>query len=59
VDQSRWWSQTAEELVQFGGEHGFGYIADKLPDWLAEPAAYGGDDTTMALVCDGNRFAHD
>ena len=25
-------------------------MSDQLPEWLAEPALIGGDDTTMALL---------
>jgi hypothetical protein len=56
IDQSGWWMQTATELVDLGAKHGFGYVADKLPDWLDEPATYGGDDTTLALLCDPCRL---
>jgi serine/threonine protein phosphatase PrpC len=52
VDQSGWWMQTAVELVDLSGQHGFEFVADKLPDWLDEPATYGGDDTTVALMYD-------
>jgi hypothetical protein len=48
--------QTAVELVDLGAEYGFDYISEKLPDWLNEPATYGGDDTTLALLCDPGRL---
>jgi Protein phosphatase 2C len=57
IDQSGWWMQTAIELVDLCARHGFGYISGKLPDWLDEPATYGGDDTTLALLCDQERLA--
>jgi hypothetical protein len=50
VDAEGWWRQTGEELVRFGRERGFAWIADQLPGWLEEPAAVGGDDTTLALI---------
>ena len=27
-----------------------GWVREQLPEWLAEPALIGGDDTTMALL---------
>ena len=52
VDQSGWWMQTATQLVDLSGAEGFEYVAGKLLDWLDEPATYGGDDTTIALMYD-------
>lgn len=50
VDADLWWRQTGEELVGFAREHGFAWIDQRLLGWLEEPAAVGGDDTTMAIV---------
>jgi hypothetical protein len=50
VDQSGWWMETATQLVELSDKHGFEYVAGKLFDWLDEPALYGGDDTTIALM---------
>lgn len=50
VDADGWWRQTGEELVGFARQHGFAWIDARLPGWLEEPAAIGGDDTTLALV---------
>lgn len=50
VDADGWWRQTGEELVGFARQHGFAWIEERLPGWLEEPAAIGGDDTTLALV---------
>lgn len=50
VDTDGWWRQTGEELVGFARQHGFAWIEQRLPGWLEEPAAIGGDDTTLALV---------
>ena len=50
VDAAGWWQQTGEELVRFGREHGLGWVAEQLPDWLVEPAQVGGDDTTLAIL---------
>lgn len=50
VDTDGWWRQTGEELVGFARRHGFAWIDERLPGWLAEPAAIGGDDTTLALL---------
>ncbi len=54
VDQRGWWMQTATELVSFVGTEGFDFVSERLPGWLNEPATYGGDDTTMAVL-----FRHD
>lgn len=50
VDADGWWRQTGEELVDFARRHGFAWIDERLPGWLEEPAAIGGDDTTLALL---------
>jgi hypothetical protein len=50
VDAAGWWRQTGEELVRFGRERGYAWVAEQLPGWLEEPAAVGGDDTTLALI---------
>jgi Protein phosphatase 2C len=50
VDAAGWWRQTGEELVRFGRERGYGWVAEQLPGWLEEPAQVGGDDTTLALI---------
>ncbi len=50
VDAAGWWQQTGEELVRFGRERGLDWVAEQLPGWLEEPAAVGGDDTTLALM---------
>jgi hypothetical protein len=53
TDAGGWWRQVGEELLDRARNHGFDYIKDKLPLWLDEPARYGGDDTTLAIVGDG------
>jgi Protein phosphatase 2C len=50
LDGTGWWRQVGEELGAHLMEHGPGWIHDKLPGWLEEPARTGGDDTTMALL---------
>jgi len=50
VDADGWWRQTGEELVDFARRHGFAWVEARLPGWLEEPAAIGGDDTTLALL---------
>ena len=50
VDAEGWWRQTGEELVRFSRERGFDWVAGRVPGWLEEPAAVGGDDTTLALM---------
>mgnify|MGYP000859513989 CR=1 FL=1 len=50
VDREGWWRQTGEELVAFARAHGFAWMRERLPGWLEEPAAVGGDDTTLAVV---------
>lgn len=45
-----WWRQTGEELLGFAREHDYPWIAERLDDWLDEPARVGGDDTTLALL---------
>lgn len=50
VDSDGWWRQTGEQLLEFSRSRGLNWIRDQLPDWLAEPAQVGGDDTTMALL---------
>lgn len=50
VDAEGWWKQVGEELLEHSRAHGFDWIASKLPLWLDEPAQYGGDDTTLALL---------
>ena len=50
VDADGWWRQTGEQLLDFSRTKGLGWVSDQLPEWLAEPALIGGDDTTMALL---------
>lgn len=50
VDAEGWWRQTGEQLVEFTRTRGVGWVREQLPEWLAEPALVGGDDTTMALL---------
>lgn len=50
VDADGWWRQTGEQLLEFSRARGLGWIREQLPEWLAEPAQIGGDDTTMALL---------
>lgn len=50
VDSDGWWRQTGEQLVEFGRSRGLQWIRDQLPGWLEEPAAIGGDDTSMAIL---------
>lgn len=50
VDATGWWRETGEQLLGFCRSHGLNWVRDQLPDWLAEPAKVGGDDTTMALL---------
>ncbi|MBS4752577.1 protein phosphatase 2C domain-containing protein [Nocardioides sp. zg-ZUI104] len=50
VDAAGWWRQTGEQLLDFARRRGLMWVRDQLPEWLAEPALVGGDDTTMALL---------
>lgn len=50
VDTDGWWRQTGEQLLEFSRSRGLNWIHEQLPEWLAEPAQVGGDDTTMALL---------
>lgn len=50
VDADGWWRQTGEQLLEFSRSRGLVWIREQLPEWLAEPAKIGGDDTTMALM---------
>lgn len=50
VDADGWWRQTGEQLLEFCRARGLNWVRDQLPEWLAEPAEIGGDDTTMALL---------
>ncbi|MFC5728001.1 MULTISPECIES: protein phosphatase 2C domain-containing protein [Nocardioides] len=50
VDADGWWRETGEQLLEFSRTRGLNWIRDQLPEWLAEPARIGGDDTTMALM---------
>ena len=50
VDSQGWWRQTGEQLLEFARSRGLGWVREQLPEWLAEPALIGGDDTTMALL---------
>lgn len=50
VDAAGWWKQVGAELLEHAREQGFDWIASKLPQWLEEPAQYGGDDTTLAVL---------
>lgn len=50
VDADGWWRQTGEQLLEFSRSRGLVWIREQLPEWLAEPAHVGGDDTTMALM---------
>jgi Protein phosphatase 2C len=50
VDAEGWWKLVGEELLEHSRVHGFDWIETKLPVWLNEPAQYGGDDTTLAVL---------
>ncbi len=50
VDTDGWWHQTGAQLLDFARTRGIAWVREQLPDWLAEPASVGGDDTTMALL---------
>lgn len=50
VDGVGWWRQVGKELAGHLRENGPGYIEQRLPGWLEEPAGTGGDDTTMGLL---------
>lgn len=50
VDSDGWWRQTGEQLLEFSRTRGLHWIREQLPEWLAEPAQIGGDDTTLALL---------
>ncbi len=50
VDADGWWRQTGEQLLEFSRARGLPWIREQLPEWLAEPALIGGDDTNMALL---------
>ncbi|HWJ07775.1 MAG TPA: protein phosphatase 2C domain-containing protein [Nocardioides sp.] len=50
VDTTGWWRETGEQLLEFSRSRGLHWIREQLPEWLAEPAQVGGDDTTMALL---------
>jgi hypothetical protein len=50
VDADGWWRQTGEQLLDFSRNRGLVWVREQLPEWLAEPALIGGDDTTMALM---------
>lgn len=50
VDAAGWWRETGQQLLDFSRERGLTWVKEQLPDWLAEPARVGGDDTTMALL---------
>jgi hypothetical protein len=45
-----WPQQVATELGERVSAHGIGWVSDRLEGWLEEPALYGGDDTTLAVV---------
>lgn len=50
VDSQGWWQQVGEELLVHTRQHGLGWVEGKLDAWLEEPAQYGGDDTTLAIL---------
>jgi hypothetical protein len=50
VDGVGWWRQVGDQLATHLREHGSGWIRDRLPGWLEEPARTGGDDTTMGIL---------
>ncbi|GAA4808171.1 PP2C family serine/threonine-protein phosphatase [Nocardioides caeni] len=50
VDADGWWRETGQQLLDFSRQRGLTWVKEQLPDWLAEPARVGGDDTTMALL---------
>ncbi|WGX95150.1 protein phosphatase 2C domain-containing protein [Nocardioides sp. L-11A] len=53
VDADGWWRRTGEQLLEFSRTRGLDWVREQLPEWLAEPALVGGDDTTMALLVRG------
>ncbi|MDQ6524396.1 protein phosphatase 2C domain-containing protein [Nocardioides sp. LHD-245] len=57
VDADGWWRQTGEQLLEFCRTRGVEWVRGQLPEWLAEPALVGGDDTTMALLVRGQGVA--
>lgn len=50
VDAETWWQQTGEELLERHRNHGLAWIEQRLPGWLTEPAEYGGDDVSLAVL---------
>lgn len=50
VDAETWWRQTGEELLERTRNFGLPWVAQRLPGWLTEPAEYGGDDVTLAVM---------
>ncbi len=59
VDAEGWWKQVGAELLQHSRAHGYDWMAAKLPAWLDEPAQYGGDDTTLAVLVSTTRLGVD
>lgn len=58
VDPEAWWQDTGAELTSYAREHGFDWIAERLPAWLEEPARIGGDDTTLAILARADLDPH-
>lgn len=48
--ERNWWEQVGRELLDRFASNGITWVAAHLPGWLTEPAAVGGDDTTLALL---------
>ncbi len=53
VDADTWWQQTGEELWERTRNYGLPWVEQRLPGWLTEPAEYGGDDVSLALLARG------
>ncbi len=50
VDSDTWWQLTGEELLERTRNYGIPWVEARLPGWLTEPAEYGGDDVSLAVM---------
>lgn len=48
--QEDWWQDLVGDLASHAEELGFDELQRRLPDWLAESAAVGGDDVSAVLL---------
>lgn len=50
LDQETWWREVSADLATYLDSHGLSWVEERMPGWLEESAAVGGDDVTLGLL---------